>query len=89
MRGRRKKSIIIGTFILLCLYLSFLIFHNALEANQVEERLVLSQPAVNDGQTKSTLALEKGAKPKRALPSNSTKNNFTIVIDPGHQHPCQ
>ncbi|MFP3491065.1 N-acetylmuramoyl-L-alanine amidase, partial [Staphylococcus sp. SIMBA_130] len=42
------------------------------------------QPAFEGDQTKKTVALKKEAEPKRALPSPSNKNNFTIVLDPGH-----
>lgn len=86
MKGRRKKSILTGSFILVCLFLSFLIFHNVLETNQVEEDQVSTQPVIEGDQTKKTVAPEKEVKPKRALPSPSPKKNFTIVIDPGHQH---
>ncbi|QHA93709.1 N-acetylmuramoyl-L-alanine amidase [Bacillus sp. N1-1] len=85
MNLKRKKSIIIGSIIIVGLFLSFLIFHNARETSQVEVSQEPSQLIVKDDQTKKTVALKKEAEPKRALPTPSPKKNFTIVIDPGHQ----
>jgi N-acetylmuramoyl-L-alanine amidase len=75
----------IGSIILVGVFLSFLIFHNAQKTNQLEEGQEQAQPAFEGDQTKKTVALKKEAEPKRALPSPSLKKNFTIVIDPGHQ----
>ncbi len=75
----------IGSIIIVGLFLSFLIFHNARETKQVEVSLEPSQLIVKDDQTKKTVAPKKEAEQKRALPSPSLKKNFTIVIDPGHQ----
>lgn len=75
----------IGSIMLVGLFLLLFIFQNEQVTNQVEESQGPSQLSVKEEQTKKTLANEKEAEPKIVPPSLVHEKNFTIVIDPGHQ----
>lgn len=85
MTVRRKIVIMIGSIMLIGVFLAFFIFNSAPVTNQVEERQETPPPSVKDDESKKTIALEEEAEPKITPPSPNPDQAFTIVIDPGHQ----